>query len=229
MEHSLHYYKIPWSDLSISIKNIADAIGYRDAEIPEPVLDAITESLVAVQKLWAPSGGYCIIPQACLVEDELYINEVTLRIGKVIAGQLSKLEKVAVFACTAGPHIESWSKELMAQNEFLQGYIVDAIASEAVEKAMDIIQNTLKKEMQQNGYGISQRYSPGYCDWSVSQQQALFSLVPENFCGISLTESSLMMPIKSISGIIGICKEMKAGAYQCGICELTTCFRRHKK
>jgi cobalamin-dependent methionine synthase I len=97
------------------------------------------------------------------------------------------------------------------------------VGSVTVEKAMDKIQEILDTEMQKTGLTISDRYSPGYCDWSVGEQQLLFTLMPKDFCGVSLSDSSLMKPIKSVSGIIGIGKELRQKGYQCDWCSDKNC------
>jgi hypothetical protein len=75
---------------------------------------------------------------------------------------------------------------------------------------------------------ITNRYSPGYCGWDVSDQHKLFSLLPNNFCGIKLTENALMIPIKSVSAVIGIGKNVERKDYQCSICEIEFCYKRGK-
>ena len=110
----------------------------------------------------------------------------------------------------------------------MKTFIVDTIGSEIAEKAADSLEIELQKIVQQNDWKITNRYSPGYCDWQVSEQQKLFSLLPEHFCGISLTESSLMIPIKSVSGIIGLGPDVKREEYQCSICDMKDCFRRRE-
>ena len=79
------------------------------------------------------------------------------------------------------------------------------------------------------GWSLTNRYSPGYCDWPVSDQHNLFSLLPAGFCGITLTSSALMVPVKSLSGVIGVGSGVKRGAYQCSICDLKDCYRRREE
>ena len=55
-----------------------------------------------------------------------------------------------------------------------------------------------------DGFVISRRFSPGYCDWDVSQQKMIFEAVNADSIGVHLTDECLMIPKKSISGIIGI-------------------------
>ncbi|MHB8579979.1 MAG: vitamin B12 dependent-methionine synthase activation domain-containing protein [Ignavibacteriaceae bacterium] len=80
--------------------------------------------------------------------------------------------------------------------------------------------------MLKRGMKITNRYSPGYCNWNVSEQHLFFSLLPQNFCGITLTESSLMLPVKSISGIIGIGSNVKYSKYFCDKCGVKDCTYR---
>ncbi len=105
----------------------------------------------------------------------------------------------------------------------MAGYIIDLIGSEIVVAALDRMQDELAGKMKSAGLNITNRYSPGDCGWPVTDQHKLFSLFPEKFCGISLSESSLMHPIKSVSGIIGIGKDVRKTAYACDLCEMETC------
>mgnify|MGYP002480792993 FL=1 len=60
------------------------------------------------------------------------------------------------------------------------------------------------------------------------EQKKLFELFPENITGVHLTDSCLMLPIKSVSGIVAIGPEVKKRAYSCNICKMITCVRNRK-
>jgi cobalamin-dependent methionine synthase I len=137
-------------------------------------------------------------------------------------------EKLTVFVCTAGVGTTDQYKQYMEQNELLKAYFVDMMGTIAVEKAMDIIQQKLAADLLSDSLKITNRYSPGYCGWLVKEQSKLFSLLPENPCGVTLTSSSLMIPSKSISGVIGIGKEVRFSQYECQLCEMKTCLYRKK-
>ena len=84
--------------------------------------------------------------------------------------------------------------------------MLDGYASEGVERAADQLERAyvdwLSSEGRLEADSGTLRYSPGYCGWHVSGQRKLFRyLVPED-AGISLRESCLMQPLKSISGVI---------------------------
>jgi hypothetical protein len=88
------------------------------------------------------------------------------------------------------------------------------------------MQGDLEKNMRDSGKKITNRYSPGYCGWDVTEQHKLFQLMPENYCGIKLTPSALMDPVKSISGIIGIGENVKNNPYTCRLCNQNDCVYR---
>jgi cobalamin-dependent methionine synthase I len=114
----------------------------------------------------------------------------------------------------------------MKDRDFLKGYIFDIVGTEIVEAAADLMQGDLEKNMRDSGKKITNRYSPGYCGWDVTEQHKLFQLMPENYCGIKLTPSALMDPIKSISGIIGIGENVKNNPYTCRLCNQNDCVYR---
>ena len=86
----------------------------------------------------------------------------------------------------------------------LQATVLDAIGSGTTEKLAANVEDSVRMVAQADGMVISRRFSPGYCDWNVSQQSMVFQALNRDSCGIHLTESMLMIPRKSVSGIIGI-------------------------
>ena len=68
----------------------------------------------------------------------------------------------------------------------LKSYIADSLGSIIAEKTADRMELLLEDYLQAVGLKYTNRYSPGYCGWHVSQQNVLFSLFDEaNPCGIT--------------------------------------------
>jgi cobalamin-dependent methionine synthase I len=122
--------------------------------------------------------------------------------------------------------METWAKNLSNEGDGALSYLVDTVASVTEEQAVDVLHDHIEKQMKIQGLKTTNRYSPGYCDWSVSEQHLLFSFFPVNFCGITLTESALMVPIKSVSGIIGVGTSVKRVDYTCDTCGMKDCTYR---
>jgi len=72
---------------------------------------------------------------------------------------------------------------------------------------------------------IGRRFSPGYCDWGLNQQEKVFKALNGDSAGIRLTKRCLMVPQKSISGIIGIgLAENNVESYNpCDTCKKEDC------
>jgi len=222
-------FAFSFKDIGLAKKDIPQYIGYKQDEIPEPFPQLIDEVYNSVSDHCDIKGGYIIYNKIEFIRQDhsLLINDIPLSTYKIIFNQLSGSEAIAAFLCTAGPCIEKWSKQLSKNGEDLKSYVVDTLGSLIVEYAMDSIQDFLKEQVEKEGMKITNRCSPGYCKWETGDQHQLFRLFPENFCGITLSDSALMHPVKSVSGIIGIGKDVKFINARCGLCDEKDCrFRK---
>lgn len=136
-------------------------------------------------------------------------------------------DRIALFLCTAGQRFTGLSHTYQQNGDFLEAFVVESIGSATVESAMDKVQQYLEEEMMERGKKITNRYSPGYCEWALSGQRDLFAYIGEHPTGITINESSLMQPIKSVSGIIGIGDEVRKRPYGCAICNSSSCVYRN--
>ncbi len=219
------------SELPIDRGTIEHDLGYRKGDAPEPVSAAIGELLPQLASHAELQCGFRILPpdSVTIMPEWVDCGTATLAMGGVITKQLKSSSSLAIYVSTAGPGMELWSSQLMAEGELMHGFVVDTIASELVERASEWLEERIAESVKPIGWSLTNRYSPGYCDWPVSDQHNLFSLLPSGFCGISLTPSALMVPVKSLSGVIGVGKGVKRGAYQCSICEMKDCYRRREE
>lgn len=222
-------FPIDPSQIVITPQMIARLIGSDPEDIPEPYNEIIQNELNKIPDYTDIIGGYRIISEIQLTEENhsLQAEGVLFNVGNQVYKYLHNAGKAAFFVCTAGAKVSNRSKKLMTEGFMLEGYICDVVGSTIVEKAMDIIQQKLTTEMNEEGLNTTNRYSPGYCEWNVQEQHKLFSLFPENFCGIKLSETAVMEPVKSISGAIGIGEEVSYNAYVCHACTSVNCLYRN--
>lgn len=232
----LKNFSYVFSELKINVRMVEEAMGYFETQSPEPFPEMIAFALGLCEELCEIRGSLLVSSDfTCDKKGYLTIEGTTFNTGIKIMKQLETSGGAVLFICTAGSGIGEKSNELMSRGDFMEGYILDVIGSVTVEAAIDKILNALGIEMIGLGYNLTNRYSPGYCGWALQEQKQLFDLFPNNFCGIQLSESYLMNPVKSVSGIMGFGKDVKNGIYECQLCELVTCFYRkiridkHKK
>ena len=223
----LRNFAFTFDELNINVANIEEAMGYGGDQSPDPFPDMIAIALSQCNQLCDIQGSLLVSENFSTDAVSRFVIEgITFRIGRKIARQLKNAEGGALFICTAGAQIGENSKRLMAQGDLMERYILDVIGSVTVEAAIDKIQKVFEEELISRGLRMANRYSPGYCGWALNEQKQLFSLFPENHCGISLSDSCLMDPAKSVSGIIGFGKSVQKTAYECQMCELETCMYR---
>lgn len=176
-----------------------------------------------------PQGGYAWFSNGIFPsESELELEGVRFRIGRIIARELQRAEVFSFFAVTLGPGPETLARELIQSGNYLEGYLADLIGSSMVESLAGRIHATIKAVAEKRGMKVTNHYSPGYCSWEVSEQQKLFGLLPPDWCGITLSASSLMSPVKSVSGIIGIGKDVTFHPVSCTLCPMVNCLFRKK-
>ena len=230
-------YHLSYRELPVNPHDTAPLLGYT-GDLPDDILVVVKEVMNETAECFDICGGYQIFDQVSFDKDghhihikdfNRYPSSVTdFTPHKIVYHQLKHSEQIAVFVCTAGDGICQWSKQMMPADP-LKGFIADILGSVVVETAIDTIQQRLGDEMKQAGLKITNRYSPGYCGWPTSEQHKLFSLLPDENCGIQLTDSALMLPIKSVSGFIGIGANVRFNPYTCRNCDATYCVYRNKK
>jgi hypothetical protein len=223
-------YQFALAELPLKIEWIESLLGYPEGNLPEPIPGVINSIIEHAPEHTDIQGGYLIMDQFDIHDGyKIQVDGLEFHPTKAIAHQVRSAEKLAFFMITAGEKITTWSQRELTEGDPMAGYIIDLIGSEIVVAALDRMQEDLAAKVGLDGSRITNRYSPGDCGWPVTDQQKLFSLFPESFCGISLSESSLMHPIKSVSGIIGIGQHVRKTAYACDLCEMETCVYRYRK
>ncbi len=211
--------------------NLADLLNHLSGNgeaLDQHTLDLCTQLIEECREIFTPQGAYVVreaLPGNSM--EEISIVESSFQTGKTIVKMLKGARQYIFFMATAGSGPESLARTLIKEGQYLEGYIVDLIASSLAEATAQYVHDHLKELGDRSGFKITNRYSPGYCGWKVDEQQKLFSLFPEGSCGIKLSESSLMSPIKSVSGVVGAGTEVSFRDYTCELCSMKDCnFRK---
>jgi hypothetical protein len=221
-------FHFTFAEVAPTFNEILDFLQSTDLDEEHPAIVFIRDVLDELNFDTGIMGGFVIkdVEDLSVKNGLLCIENTDLNLGRQLCGYIKEATQVALFLCTAGEDFTRMTNALNEQGDIMEAYILDAIGSLTVENAMDKIQEKLRDSLSPQHIKISNRYSPGYCNWHLSDQQPLFNLIGENSTGISLSDSCLMAPRKSVSGIIGIGKHLKHHDYGCKICTNTTCIYR---
>jgi hypothetical protein len=174
------------------------------------------EGLVAVaQALIMPRAAYEIAYIGEKGQRTVEIAGVTFE-SPILRKNVEKAHKVFPYILTVGPELEREA----ARGDLLKGYYLEEIANMAIEKTAGWLADSIATR-----YGLLplSNMSPGSLeDWPITEQTKLFSIFgdTERLVGVRLTDSLLMVPRKSISGILFPSDE---GFVACRLCERERC------
>lgn len=167
---------------------------------------------------------------------EVYNGNGRNEIESPVKPIFQQVGELAMFAVTIEEEVCSEIKRLFDENDFAVGSMLDAAASEGTEMAAQTLENIYRQHLinisRFDSHSGILRFSPGYCGWHISGQRKLFQHLHPEDIGITLNQSFLMQPLKSISGVI-ISGKKEIFQFEdtfsfCGDCATHTCIERIK-
>ena len=155
----------------------------------------------------------CFFAQVCYCEIPVRVEGDFVDLGfwsgesKSLAKLLYDCSRAILFAATVGFEID----RLIAKYNRISpagAVCLQALGSERVEALCNLFCAELKERMQENGEAVTRRFSPGYGDLPLDMQKNVFrALDCPRRVGITLNDSLLMSPSKSVTAIVGIRKD----------------------
>lgn len=130
-------------------------------------------------------------------DDTVLIDGVTFA-SRVLRVNFDQTHRVFAYLATCGTEMETWARSL---DDMLERYWADAIMELALRKALHFLNEQIGRLLPDTKTATM---NPGSLrDWPITQQRPLFALIggAADSIGITLTESLLMTPAKSVSGI----------------------------
>ena len=150
--------------------------------------------------------------------------------GEAIKKHLMDCNKVIIIAVTVGIEIENQITEMFKKGKYGLSIMLDAAATAAVEQSADLMEKAIKEQVSRKGYKMKWRFSPGYGDWPMEQQTEMLNHAQGEKIGITLTDSLMLEPRKSITAIIGLysnvekCSDIEQNkSHDCKLCNKIDC------
>lgn len=192
-------------DLNIDTKDVYRCLGYGAEPTPPPrMLSLVDEYVEKAQNLMEPWYSYTIKDIERVEGTRVYCGNSIIFESEIVSKLLEKCDKVAVFLSTISNSLEETAGQLAENNHAVLATVLDAVGSVAADQVAEIAEDRVREIASSQGMAISRRFSPGYCGWDIGQQKVVFQVMNSDSVGIELTEGCLMIPQKSISGIIGM-------------------------
>ena len=175
-----------------------------DEQAREEIEALYTSAMNLLSQVGAPAGIWSEISNADFgtVYRGEGMNEMRTPVGDIYP----QATDLGLFCVTLGPKIGDEIQRRFSANDFAVASMLDSVASAAADKLAELVERHFRETLDKRGRLASEgavlRYSPGYCGWHISGQGRLFDVLEPEQIGVSLSETFLMLPLKSVSGVL---------------------------
>jgi ribosomal protein L30E len=207
-------------DLVIHKNEILRYLGYSSKNVDEvtsSIIDTCTHEILDLIKTNFVYNIY-EINRGC---NDISLQNSNLKlVGNDIYRHLQNCEKCVVMAVTLGTEVDQRIK-YYSKIDLTKSLVFDATATTAVEALCDRVEAVIKRIALNNGYNTTSRYSPGYGDLPIEIQPKILKLLDTSkHIGLTVTDSCILIPRKSVTAVIGIGEEVKSQLTSCENCRL---------
>ena len=191
------------SDFSPDMKETARYLGYSKIVSPDQdVSDLMEKAASEMAEVMKPQAVFEIFPVTFGPAPEVSFADVTLH-SRDLGRNLAGCTQVALLAATLGPQVDTLIRRHSSLNP-VYASILQATGAMYIEELVDITNSEIKKIAAAQGLKTKPRYSPGYGDVPLQVQKDFFRLLPCTRIGLTLMDTLIMAPEKSVTAFVGI-------------------------
>lgn len=219
----IYSYSLKPTEVEITKKEVYRYLGYGKV-FPSDEVTALIEECVREFNRYV---GY----KACYAKVDIDVDETneTVDFGfmKVkshsLILNLRGCKAAYIFAATTGAMAE---RLIMKQNRIsaLKGIVTDAIGSASIEDFCDLLNKILADTVSADGKFLRPRFSCGYGDFPLEHQPEILSFLDTGRkISLNVTDTLMMIPVKSVTAVVGISDTPVSCRSGCVGCEKTDC------
>lgn len=204
--------------MNIDQQEVLRYLGYRGAESNSDILRTIEECARELMEAATPHHILQAVALARPEKDTLEFAGIIVH-SKDLFRHLFGCKEAVLFAATLGAPVDL-RLERCAKISMSRAVVMQACAASLIESYCDACQEPIAREAFARGLYLRPRYSPGYGDFSISHQRDFLTVLdcPKRI-GLTMTDSFMLAPSKSVTAVIGLTEE----AQSCHIAKCMTC------
>lgn len=208
------------------VKETYRYLGGNGREITDAVEALVEDCLLELEKAASPKHIIREFPVRLLENNEIDFKCFHTESNN-LTRNLADCHLVLLFAATLGSEVDVLLRKY-SKIQMSKAVILQAAAAAMIEEYCDCVNEVIRREYEQKALYLRPRFSPGYGDFSLECQRPIgAALEMSKRVGITLTDSLLMMPSKSVTAVIGISKkEHRCEIKGCEQCSKTDCAYR---
>ena len=202
-------------------------LGYGRHAVDDQTLTMIADAFESLRVVAGRKFIYRIFCLERVDTAEVSFGGMTVN-SRSLGKNLKGCDRIILFGATLGIHVDQLIRRTSLTN-MAEAVVLQACAAALLEEYCDCCQKEIAFEIEKEGRHLRPRFSPGYGDFSIEYQREIMGLLEcSKKIGLTMTDSYMMTPTKSVTAVIG------AGTTQenchrkgCEACEKKDClFRR---
>ena len=205
---SLFVDRLDGKNLSPNMEEVFRYMGYsfKDRKNPDEIVAPVAGEVVRqFQNLICPQAVYVCYPLQ-IFEDELSFGENGFE-HKIKSRQLSKFlqgcTSIFIFAATLGPKVDREIQK-MQKIEPSKAVVMQAAGAMFIEEYCDLLCQKFLAMANEIDCETRPRFSPGFGDVALENQRLIFKLLDCKKIGLTLMDSLIMAPEKSVTAFVGV-------------------------
>lgn len=207
-------------------KEAARYLGYGRHAVDDQTKALVQEAFTELEQAAESRIVYRIFGLQVSGDDLVKIGDLEVR-SRNLAKNLRGCDQVVMLGATLGVKVDLLMKRYSV-TEMSKTVVLQACAAAVLEEYLDDRQEELRAEQEKEGYYLRPRFSPGYGDFDIRHQGDILRMLDSaKKIGLTMTGSSMLVPTKSVTAVIGLGRERTPCHRKgCETCDKTDCIYR---
>ncbi|WP_143468821.1 vitamin B12 dependent-methionine synthase activation domain-containing protein [Lachnoclostridium sp. An118] len=204
-------------------------LGFGRREADEATLRLVAAAFSQLEKAASPRIVWRVFDLKTAGEGRLDIGGMEVE-SRSLWKNMKGCCQAVVLGATLGSGVDLLMRR-QSLTDMAAAVVTQACAAAMLEEYLDGEQEKIGRELEREGKYLRPRFSPGYGDFSICHQgQLLAMLEAPKRIGLSLTDSSMLTPVKSVTAVIGV-STVKEPCHRkgCEACGKTDCIYRRNE
>ncbi len=212
--------------MEIPVREVIRYLGYRKVMPEEEILQKIRDASALLNERIRPRTTSVRLSVIEWDESHVQIGGMEVE-SRGLTRNLHGCREAFLIAATLGTEADTLVRRAMVQSP-ADGAVMQAAEAAMIEAVCDGFQEELRQQVEKEDLCLRARFSPGYGDFSLEHQRDFMRLLHmSSSIGVTLTDSLLMVPTKSVTAVIGLSPMHEETVHDCSACMARECaFRR---
>lgn len=190
-----------------NLKETARYLGYSLKNTPsEDISKLIQTAAEQMQEVLKPQAVFEIFKLNSIPKtsgnNKILFNDVEI-VSEDLSRNLEGCCKVTLLAATLGPQVDSFIRRTQT-GDVVYASVLQATGAMYTEVLVDLVCERISSIAAETKNVTRPRFSPGYGDVSLENQKVFFNLLPCSKIGLTLMDTLIMAPEKSVTAFVGL-------------------------